>query len=155
MIKRRRLCFVFVFVLFFPHSFTIFALLSSLPPSRSSDPGSHSRLFFPLPTRVRALHFYRENISALSSLVDSRRIVPTHARPSQQLIPFFIFANKFRISPRRDSNSQTNTSSIRGLPPDHRDDRLCTCIIYTSNVLVFQEEKQTHFTSGLKRGVTV
>ena len=30
----------------------------------------------PLPTTVRALHFYREKISALSSLVDSRRIVP-------------------------------------------------------------------------------
>ena len=29
----------------------------------------------PLPTTVRALHFYREKISALSSLVDSRRIV--------------------------------------------------------------------------------
>ena len=28
----------------------------------------------PLPTTVRALHFYRENISALSSLVDSRRV---------------------------------------------------------------------------------
>ena len=37
-------------------------------------------------TTVRALHFYRENISALSSLVDSLRIVPTHAinRRSQQ-----------------------------------------------------------------------
>ena len=33
----------------------------------------------PLPTRVRALHSYLENISALSSLVDSRRIVLTHA----------------------------------------------------------------------------
>ena len=42
--------------------------------------------FPPLPTTVRALHFYREKISALSSLVDSRRIVLTHARRSQQLI---------------------------------------------------------------------
>ena len=40
----------------------------------------------PLPTTVRALHFYREKISAFASLVDSRRIVLTHARPSQQLI---------------------------------------------------------------------
>ena len=32
----------------------------------------------------------------------------------------FIFANKFEISPRRDSNSRTNTSSIRGLPLVHR-----------------------------------
>ena len=66
----------------------------SLPPinSRNSDLGSHSRLFFPpLPTRtVRALHFYRGNILALSSLVGSRRIVLTHAinRRSQQLILF-------------------------------------------------------------------
>ena len=37
------------------------------------------------------MHFYRENISALSSLVDSRRIVLTHARRSQQLI-LFLFA---------------------------------------------------------------
>ena len=64
----------------------------------------------PLLTTVRALHFYREEISALSSLVDSRRIVLTHARRSQQLILFyFIFANKFKISPRRDSNSRINT----------------------------------------------
>ena len=34
----------------------------------------------PLPTTVGALHSYRENISALSSLVDSRRIVLTYAR---------------------------------------------------------------------------
>ena len=47
----------------------------SLPPSRNSDPGSHNRLFPPLPATVRALHFYRENISVSSSLVDSRRIV--------------------------------------------------------------------------------
>ena len=45
----------------------------------------------PIPTTVRALHFYRGNISALSSLVDSRRIVRTHARRSQQLILFFYF----------------------------------------------------------------
>ena len=42
--------------------------------------------FPPLPATVRALHFYREKISALSSLVDSRRIVLTHARRSDQLI---------------------------------------------------------------------
>ena len=43
----------------------------------------------PLPTTVRAFHFYREKISALSSLVDSRRIVLTHVRRSQQLILFY------------------------------------------------------------------
>ena len=61
--------------------FIVFAPLFSLPSinSRNSDPGSHSRLFSPLPTTVRALHFYREKTSALSFLVDSRRIVPTYA----------------------------------------------------------------------------
>ena len=45
--------------------------------------------FPPLPRTIRALHFYREKISALSSLVDSRGIVLTHARRSQQLILFY------------------------------------------------------------------
>ena len=40
----------------------------------------------PLPTTVRSLHFYREKISALRSLVGSRRIVLTHVRRSQQLV---------------------------------------------------------------------
>ena len=83
-----------------------------------------------LPTTVRALHSCREKISAISSLVDSRRML-THAinRRSQQLILVLFccfFANEFKISPRRDSNSRTNTidSSIRGLPLVHRGDRL-------------------------------
>ena len=71
----------------------------------------------PLPTTVRALHFYREKISAISSLVDSRRIVLTHD------IFLVFFENKFKISPRRESNSLTNTTSIRGLPLVHRGDR--------------------------------
>ena len=54
--------------------FTIFPLLFSLPPGRSSDRGSRSRLFAPLPFTVLASQFYREKISAISSLVDSRRI---------------------------------------------------------------------------------
>ena len=77
----------------------------------------------PLPTTVRALH-YRENISALSCLVDSRRIelcLPTLDALSSW--SFFFVAKKVKISPRRDSNSRTNTSSIRGLPLDHRGDR--------------------------------
>ena len=45
----------------------------------------------PLPTTVRALHFFREKTSALSSLVDSRRIVLTHARRSQPFILLFIY----------------------------------------------------------------
>ena len=76
-------------VFFFLIPFMIFAFPCSLP-RRNSDPGSHSRLFSPLPSTVRALHFYRENSLAVASLVDPRRIVPTHARRSQQLIPFFL-----------------------------------------------------------------
>ena len=44
----------------------------------------------PLPTTVRALHFYHEKISG-PSLVDSRRVVLTHARRSQQLVLFSFF----------------------------------------------------------------
>ena len=122
-------CSCFVIPFFFLFSFFFFPshLLSSplhclsllQPCSRNSDPGSHGR--------VRALHFYREKISALSSLVDSRRIVLTHARrwALSAVHPcFLIFANEFKISPRRDSNSRTNTDSIRGLPLVHRGDRL-------------------------------
>ena len=45
-------------------------LLFSLPPSRSSDPGHIAGSSLPLATTVRALHLYRENIRALSPLVD-------------------------------------------------------------------------------------
>ena len=56
----------FIFHFFFFHAiYYLRPSFFSLPPSRSSDPGSHSRLFFPLPTTVRALQFYREKISAL------------------------------------------------------------------------------------------
>ena len=64
---------------FFPSHLFIFALLVLLPIRRNSDPESHGRLYSPLPTTVRALLFYRAKNSALSSLVDSRRVVPTHA----------------------------------------------------------------------------
>ena len=58
--------------------FILFAFLFFLPRRRNSDHPfivSHSGLFAPLPATVRALHFYREKDSALSSLVDSRLIV--------------------------------------------------------------------------------
>ena len=53
-------------------SFFCWPFLFSFPPSRNSDPGSHSWLFSPFPTTVRALHFYREKISALPS--STRRV---------------------------------------------------------------------------------
>ena len=45
----------------------------------------------PVHATVRALHFFREKILAPSSLVDSRRIVLTHARRSQQLVILLLF----------------------------------------------------------------
>ena len=70
-------CFAFLFLfLFFSIPFIIFALLFSLPPSRNSDPGSHSRLFSPPPHYGSCLAFLsQEDFS--SFLVDSRRIVLT------------------------------------------------------------------------------
>ena len=50
----------------------------SLPPCRNSDSGSYSRLLSPVLTTVRALHFYREKLSALPFLVDSRLKRLTH-----------------------------------------------------------------------------
>ena len=45
--------------------------------SRNSDPGSHHRLSFPLPTTTRAFELSREDlIQVISSLADSRRISP-------------------------------------------------------------------------------
>ena len=80
------------FLFFFPYPIHYLRSPFSLPPidSRNSDPGSHGR-FFSLLTAVRALYFYREKIWALSSLVDSRRIVPTHARGALSSWPFFPF----------------------------------------------------------------
>ena len=58
------------------------------------------------------LHFYREKVPAISSLVDSHLIVPTHAaRRSQQLVPsvfisFLQINSKFR--PTWDSNLRTD-----------------------------------------------
>ena len=63
-------------------------------PSRDSDPGTHSRLFFrpSPPTTVRALHFCREIEGFSSSFprrLASTRIVRTHA------ISFFLFSFLF------------------------------------------------------------
>ena len=61
----------FLFFLSF-HIWFVIALVVLLLPtnSRESDLRSYSRLFFPLPTTMNALRFYREKGSALPSLVD-------------------------------------------------------------------------------------
>ena len=59
--------------------FSLSHLLSSpsLLLSHNPDPGSHLQILLPpLPATVRALHFYREKSSALSSLVHSRLRAP-------------------------------------------------------------------------------
>ena len=54
----------------------------------------------PLPTTVRALHFYCEKISALSSLVDSRRIVRTCSVPVySSTIYYFVYSGRPRPPP--------------------------------------------------------
>ena len=59
----------------------------------------------PAPHYGTCLHFYRENTSVSSFLVDSLWIAPTHAaRRSQQLTPFFLFFF-----------GQTQKSDLRGI----------------------------------------
>ena len=68
---------------------------------------------------------------------------------------FLIFANNFRISPQRDSNSRTNTSSLRGLPLNHRGDRLYSAVLLyleeePSSLILFRYVRRT---SILEHGV--
>ena len=88
----------FCFCLYIPFIYDPRSTLA-LPPSGNSDMGSHSGSSFLLPTTVHAFIFYRGKNSKFPSLVDSRRIVRTHAaRRSQQLILLFpcLFANKIK-----------------------------------------------------------
>ena len=75
-----------LFLFFIPS--IIFALLLQPRRFRNSDPGSHSR-HCALPRYYGArIHFYGEKSSAFSSLVDSRRIVHTHAGKRYLLVIF-------------------------------------------------------------------
>ena len=73
-----------LFFLFFPlflvpvYYLRAFSFSFSLT-GRNSDPGSLSRLICPPPQYGTCLRFYREEKSALSSLVDSRRAVLAYA----------------------------------------------------------------------------
>ena len=91
--------------------FIVFALLFLAPSyrvywystinSRNSDPGHIAGSSPPLPTTFRALHSYREKISPLSSLVDSRRIVlmiPTIFIGALSSPSFLVFAKKKKKS---------------------------------------------------------
>ena len=63
--------------------------------SRNSGPGSHSGRFFPVATTVGALYFVARKKLLFSSLVDSRRIMPTRTRAMRSKLsavdPFYLF----------------------------------------------------------------
>ena len=120
----------YLFVLFclfvFFHPIYYLTPFCSLPPSRNSDAGSHSRLFPPPTYCGSSLAFLsREDFSSFFPRRLASNCAYPHARRSQQLILFYV-AKIFKISPQGDSNSRTNTSSIRGLPLVHRGD--CGCM---------------------------
>ena len=77
-----------------PIPFIIFALLSSLPPSLSADPGSHSRLFSPPTHYGSCLAFLsRDDFSSyFPRRLASNRIVPTHARRRSQQFILVLFS---------------------------------------------------------------
>ena len=112
----RRFFFLFL-IIFMP--IHILALVSHSLPVVTQIRGHIAGSPSPSPLRYVPSFLSREEFSAFSSLVDSRRIVPIHAaRRSQQLILVFFctFTNKVKISPRWESDSRTNASSIRGQP---------------------------------------
>ena len=126
------------------HLFIFFRPIYYLRPSILSPPikivvtqiRGHIAGSSPLSTAVRALHFFsRQDFSSFFP----RQLASNCAyqRSALSAVDFFSFflANKFKSSPRRDSNSRTNASSIRGLPLliVHRSDRLLTTGKYSSN----------------------
>ena len=118
-------------------SFRPYHLLPSpfllLPRSRNSDPGLYSRRFHPLSTKVRALHSYEylENTSALSSLVNSGRIAPTHE--VLLAVDSLLFVWKF-TSHYGGIRTLTNASSVRDQPLNHRGDRLSSPLLVDYNL---------------------
>ena len=108
------------FSLLFSVTIIIFAHLV-LRPSRNSDLGSRGRPFSSLPATLRALHLYHDKTSALSSLVDSRRILPTHAIISA--LDSSSCQSRIRAPYVRRFEPMTLTiSGVRGYPLKHRGD---------------------------------
>ena len=83
----------------------------------------------PYPLRFVPNIFFCDEISALSSLVDSRRIVLTHARPSQQLIHLkkkSFFANKSKSHHGGIRARWQTLVAFEGLPLVHRVESVTT-----------------------------
>ena len=81
------------FFFFFPSHVLSSPFLFSLPPSRNTDPGSHSRLFFPPPHYGSCLVFLsREDFSSFfPRRLASNRAYPRWALSAVIRWPFFIF----------------------------------------------------------------
>ena len=98
---------------FFLIPFIIFALLLSLPPSLNSDPGSHSRLFSPLPTTVCALHFIARRFQLF--LPSSTRVelcLPTLGALSSR--SFFLIHPKKEKRTNQTQNKKQKTKMYEG-----------------------------------------
>ena len=96
----------------------------------------------PLPTTVRALHFYHDKISALSSRVDSGRIVhPSYCTAVGALSSIsclFFLRNSSKshhggIRMHRPTLLIIIVYSIRGVPLDHRGDRWTYLYVRNTN----------------------
>ena len=100
----------FFFFFFFCHLIYYLRPSFSLPPSRNSDPGSHSRLFSPPHYGPCLVFLWREGFS----LIFPRRLASNCAYPRWALsaVDLLFFANKCEISPRQDSNSRINTITV-------------------------------------------
>ena len=104
-VQQRNLITVVFFGLFFSIPSTIFALPTQLPPSRNSSQPLGYTTGTPPPSPLRCMSSFlsRENGSAVPSLVDSRRIVRTHA--ARRHPPVQKCSHKKNV-PLRDSNSR-------------------------------------------------
>ena len=105
-----------VFSFFFPSHFLSPPFFFSLPSRGNSDPGSLIRLSPPLPTTVRALHFFIARrvqlFLPLSSRAELRTLTPD--------APNSWFHFCFRKIRSQSSNSRMNASSIRRQSLHHR-----------------------------------
>ena len=104
---------------YFPSRLLSSPFCFSLPPSRNSDPGPHSRLFSPCPpSPLRFVPCIYIASIFQPFLPSSTRVEP--CLPSLGLLSnyyysdwsSFMIANKFKTSPRRDWNSRTNTITL-------------------------------------------
>ena len=112
---------------YFSDPFVFFELFVLLPQSRSSYPGSlHRRGASPRSSlRYVLLRVHRED-SALSSLVDSRRIVPTRAVIGALVDSWYNFLS--HTTPYGYSKPQHQRRGCSRLPLDHRGARIGVCL---------------------------